>query len=750
VSAVKQVLLDLPGPSDSLNQFRITLLPGGEMDYPSLLLDLREVADREENLEPVQLLEGAEYRYEIIGDPSGQSFQVDPSEVFAPDDPSGRSGRLRPGLNTGSLRISIASDAVALGVVAVEVRSRKLDYLSDYRKMLSDIAEVATEAVMERFASSEQSFLPAEGGDPLTLYQRFAFLQSLLLTDQFQASIQQIISRPYEAWEAVERVRRAGQGIRSSSSVQRQLTRPGPRIRWPGSQIGIDLPAVITESWTEATLDNEPNRFVKFALVRWREVVQRLHEAMASLTATPSAERGVRESQILLNRLDAILGEELFREVLDLQVFPSGNQVLQKREGYRDVFRAYIQFEVAAQLTWRGGEDVYEAGQRDVATLYEYWAYLELAAILSSLCQTPFEFGQLLSIQDSGVGLDLVRGKQQVLIGEASRLGRALRIEMWYNKKFSAVTGLVGGSWTVGMRPDFAVRITADPGQLEYYESVWVHFDAKYRVNRIGELLAEDTGRDVVSGSGVAKRDDLLKMHAYRDAIRASAGAFVLYPGDKSQTHRTYTEILPGLGAFVLKPDVSGEAIGAAEVRSFLNDVLDHVARQASQHERERFWRTRIYQKAEAPSAATAMHFLRQPPADTKVLVGFVKNKAHLNWIHGTLYYNLRGDDRRGSVSRELLDMELLLLWGRGLDNELELWRVGGTIETLTRDELLTLDYPEPRGQLYYCLPLAGLIPAAGYGAQDRSWLEKVLATTAPLSLSGEPALLTWKQLYHS
>src|SRR5829696_8253469 len=32
-----------------------------------------------------------------------------------------------------------------------------------------------------------------------------------------------------------------------------------------------------------------------------------------------------------------------------------------------------------------------------------------------------------------------------------------------------------------------------------------------------------------------SKREDLLKMHAYRDAIRRSAGAYVLYPGDQHQ-----------------------------------------------------------------------------------------------------------------------------------------------------------------------------------------------------------------------
>ena len=34
---------------------------------------------------------------------------------------------------------------------------------------------------------------------------------------------------------------------------------------------------------------------------------------------------------------------------------------------------------------------------------------------------------------------------------------------------------------------------------------------------------------------GIYKNADLLKMHAYKDAIRRTGGAYVLYPGDKSK-----------------------------------------------------------------------------------------------------------------------------------------------------------------------------------------------------------------------
>jgi hypothetical protein len=127
----------------------------------------------------------------------------------------------------------------------LEIRSRKLDYLTDYRQMLSEIAEVATEAVMERFGASEQAFAPAGQGDPLTLYQRFAFLQSLLSKEAFQAAVSRIVARPYESWKVVAEQEDTRRGVRTSGNLSRQLSAPGPRLPWPSTPVAIDLPSTI-------------------------------------------------------------------------------------------------------------------------------------------------------------------------------------------------------------------------------------------------------------------------------------------------------------------------------------------------------------------------------------------------------------------------------------------------------------------------------------------------------------------------
>src|SRR5690606_41493761 len=91
-----------------------------------------------------------------------------------------------------------------------------------------------------------------------------------------------------------------------------------------------------------------------------------------------------------------------------------------------------------------------------------------------------------------------------------------------------------------------------------------------------------------------------------------------------------YHEILPGLGAFALRPHRDGEAQGLGAVRGFLSAVLDHVATQVSQHERHRYWEREIF--AEAPPdqhKADAVPFLTRPPENTRVLLGYVRDDAH-------------------------------------------------------------------------------------------------------------------------
>ena len=742
-----------------IGTFEIMTLP----NRPGGLRDSREEVDVDGSLEAIQLTESHEYRYALtINEFRSASVRVEPPEVFTADDESGLTGRVRPELYTGTLQVWVKVSNGMTGAFRLEVRSRKIDYLRDYRWMLRDIATISAELVMRRFAPSEQRFAPDTTRHSPTLYQRFAFVKSILSDESFDAAMHRILARPHVAWEMQAHSRRTAQGWKSGGASTRGLARARNRIAAPGLDGALrefGVPPVLLISRTESSLDNVPNRFVKFALLHWRDSATEMLASLENIPG-PAAERGVREAQAVRNKLDVMISEELFRDVDELSQFPSNDQVIQRRGGYRDIYHAYLLSQVAAQLSWAGGDAVYGAGQKDVATLYEYWAFLQLAIVVSAACNAGFAWAPLIQESTGGSDLNLTRGKASVLKGSVTRLGRMMSVELWFNRTFGTRGKASASSWSRPMRPDCSLLISPEQTVGASVEPVWIHFDAKYRIESLSEIMRPKvTSADeevqhademkAAERNGMAKSDDLAKMHAYRDAIRRSAGAYVLYPGDSPEQVMQYHEILPGLGAFSLKPGHDETAVGSSELRRFIDDVLTHVAVQVSQHERARFWTSRAYDGLPAPpQKRTAASFLMRPPADTRVLLGFVKNEDHLAWIHRTLRYNLRADDRTGSVgvASDALAPDIVILYSQNPEL-IEVWSVLGAPEVATRERMLALDYPTPRGKLYFCLPLSENLTDMWKDPLSLSQLLTARERVAPHSIWGEPISLSWLEL---
>ena len=565
--AAQEVVLGLQGPlAHSGLHLRIATLPRSANSGLPALWGPAATSTSLDGVSAIEVLEGQEYRYEWMGvDPTLDSVRVDPEELFQPDSMDGRTGRLRPGLSTGVVQVVLRCGERVLGQLEIEVRSRKLTYKSEYRWMLRDIAERMTELVMDRFAASEARFTLDETRDAETLYQRFAFLRALLDSESFQVALAEVLRRPHTAWEVRGEWVRPGAGLRADSHVLRQLSRVGARTAWEAGPIS-SLPALMERRQTEATHDTPPNRFVKFALEHWRQVLGDIDRGLSFSEPSPATIRGRREVALVMGQIDEVLHHDLFSMIGPLARFPADDQVLHKREGYRDIFRAYVEFELAARLSWSREADSYGAGQRDVATLYEYWAFIQLADMIAKLVGQSFDMTPLLRVHSSGLNIVLRSGVETVLRGEVERHGRCMLVELCFNRTYGA-GGALAGSWTRPMRPDYSLHITRAEDERAGFEPVVLHFDAKYRVDFVDQLFgsADDLGNAEIDGAtttgalgrGGAVRSDLLKMHAYRDAIRRTAGAYVLYPGGDAELNRRpfteYHELLPGLGAFVLR-----------------------------------------------------------------------------------------------------------------------------------------------------------------------------------------------------
>ena len=430
-------------------------------------------------------------------------------------------------------------------------------------------------------------------------------------------------------------------------------------------------------------LDTAENRFAKMVLVEFRDFLANVADHLTRKVAEsdePQTQRLLRESGRLRGMLEAQLARGFFPDVSAPTVVPLGSPVLQRKAGYRELLRFWLQFHAGAQLEWDGGADIFEAGARDVATLYEYWLFFQLEALFRQrfACEQPLH---ALVVDKEKVPPQLVlkRGVelQSPVAGVWSRTaGRHLRAEFHFNRKFTPDAKRdTAGSWTRGVQPDYTISIwPAEYSRLEAEQNelmVHVHFDAKYRVERVRELLGDSSDDEAFKNDAIGKVKartaatyaDLLKMHAYRDAVRRTAGAYVLYPGEPGdgQKYQGFHEVLPGLGAFAIRPNKEGKPEGIHALADFLDQVIEHLANRTTARERLSYHAAESYQLSESPVPYASLRlpeadiygrdYRALPPAEEMVLVGWYENDAQLELARdkaGFVYVRL--GRRRGAL----------------------------------------------------------------------------------------------------
>jgi predicted component of viral defense system (DUF524 family) len=688
---LSEATLELQGTDGPL-LMRIFPTTGRAAGMPAPLRVVDRTTASEEGTETIQILEGIEYSYEIDGLPNSLAITSDTRELLIPDRVGdGRKGHLRPGNRVGLLPIQLQSGNRTIGHAALEVRSRKFDYISHFRWMLRDIATQSIAALMQRFAPTHVRLESDTSRDPVSAYQTFRLIRSIIEDPLVTGAIHTVINRPHTEWLNETEQFPASRGL-ANPGAAKVLFASGPRVPWPRSPYpGLEtLPSKLPHSLAVETVDTVPNRFVKHVLERWSLISQDLRTMVELLKDGPLRQRALGEIDSVLAQLGHHLEAPMFKEIARLRDMPTSNQVLLKRSGYREILVAYAMVEAGVALRSTAIPGL-SAGQKDIPKLYEYWVFLQLVEALRSVCD---ELDELPSIDEEFRG-----GHRNCLSGKATRYGRPIEVTLCYNRGF----GPPNESWTSAMRPDISLRIALESG-MRNVEDLWIHFDAKYRVDKLSEVFVDESEES----SDSVLREDILKMHAYKDSIRSSGGAYVVFPGSGESApdavRKEYEELLPGVGAFRLVPSESGTPIGSEAIRSHLNNVLEHYASTATMDRRTRYWTNKAHQGPVPLPTGRGSSNIR-PPADIQVLLGYVQKKQ-LDWIQRTGYYNLRAGTRKGAVAIDgpELSCELVVMWGNAVGVKIR--RVIGGPEVWSRVRMTATGYHEPKEEAYFGIPL--------------------------------------------
>ena len=161
------------------------------------LLELKSEDSLDAGEETVQLMEGCRYEYLL---PAGFEIRKD-SDIIRPSRANKNHGWLEPNIYVGRLLLTILKNGTDSVEVAVEVRSIKADYRTEYRTMLEDITSRCVDLLMSHSAPVTHRFTVDHSTPSRTLYQRFAFVKSIVDSDEFRNAVHRITAMPVTGWK---------------------------------------------------------------------------------------------------------------------------------------------------------------------------------------------------------------------------------------------------------------------------------------------------------------------------------------------------------------------------------------------------------------------------------------------------------------------------------------------------------------------------------------------------------------------
>ncbi len=407
------------------------------------------------------------------------------------------------------------------------VRPRKLTQ-DQQRWMLRDLATFSTESVVDlkSWFSVPTRYEYSQNSLPIIA---FSLLRCWFQKGEMRTCFEQILHTPYANNLAQEmQFRPFGYGGNrwfGSPTSWREIPSTHPL-----SGVIKLLPEVVSVQMPSQTFDVPENRIVVRIL---RELLKYIE--IAEQVAFDDCKK-------MRSELQHILSSPILHGIEPAENLTSSSLVLQQRAGYRELWNFWHQLQNTNLIFT--GNPYGEIEKRSNELLFEMWLMVGFLRGFTQYLGTP----QTQSQNPFQRGAKYTWHSPQY------------QVQLAYNRTFSGES--LSGSWSTTLRPDFTISIWSEKIPVRH-----VHFDAKYRQSESGEFL----------------REDLHKMHTYRDAIHQSVGAYVIFPASEN------VELSPrlfqsgdkqsGVGAFPVRPLENERALPLLPIFDLLHKLFGFLPR---------------------------------------------------------------------------------------------------------------------------------------------------------------------------
>lgn len=561
-------------------------------------------------------------------------------------------------------------------ILSFEIIPIKIEYEDDYVQLTKDIADQCSQLLLDYTSPTNLNFNLVSDKAQRTPLEQFIFIRQFCSSKNIEYLMQCIKMNPDRILVTEDELKPFGTAPISKKFFSNPFSNSK---NWCKQTNGYYFPELITTTRKYDSYNTPANQFIKFAFRTFIQICQNV------LNYTNDKKHTYYdEAKYLKDFLEVILLDSFFDDVQDLSSMPINNQVLQKREGYSQIFNAFNMLDLAMQLDWEGQKDVYEGEARNIALLYEYWLVFKFIEIFRQLgADIDFDLRDEKSAKkflakENGLLISLKQGKKSYL--PMILKDKGIKINFYYNRTFS-FTEFKGtnykDSYSRDFRPDYSLVIFPDKiNDKEINEEIaineglvsFIHFDAKYRVTDITDLFGKEKNeiikdeKDLLAPEELEKynkneidnddlearyyskqkgaetintynRGDLLKMHTYNDAIRRTVGSYVLYPGkeadnkDKKERFNVYDELLPGVGAFAIRPGDKKQT-GEEAIKKFINDIIDFKTKESSRQYRKEYFENMVIQNV-SDSSLNKQKVNSDIKKQDYTMIGFVRESYY-------------------------------------------------------------------------------------------------------------------------
>lgn len=250
----------------------------------------------------------------------------------------------------------------------------------------------------------------------------------------------------------------------------------------------------------EIIYDTNENRFVKFFLYFLRDYLEKIYSYVSEENVKLR-----REVDKMLQIFSEKLENPFWKGISQMDKIPFNSQILQKKYPYNMIFQMYTEFSMKSKVSLGKVEQSYLVGQKDTPMLYQYWVFIMLFQFLSKKYDDKYVASDWIFYNKNGLTFSLREGRRSFA---CFQIDENTQINLLYNKTYDRKHSIGDGrSYSHELKPDISIELLKNNGLVAI-----MHFDAKYKVP--------------VNGSDVP--EDINKMHAYKDGILGTVGAFAI------------------------------------------------------------------------------------------------------------------------------------------------------------------------------------------------------------------------------